>query len=158
MKLNRSLFIAAIFGFLTLSQEILWVRALSLSTGAMPHIFAYVLGYYLCGIAFGSLIGKKITSQKKHSPFKILGFITTLTTVLFYYHLYLTAFLRETLGLTNLFLTSSLLGVFIICLLNGSIFPVLCHLCSEDNESVGEKVSYVYIANIIGASIESCRE
>ena len=63
MKFTLILLISMVAGFLALSQEIIWIRILMYSTGGLPQVFAYVLGSYLTGIAFGSWWARKLCSQ-----------------------------------------------------------------------------------------------
>ena len=51
MKLAIIFLLSALTGFLSLSQEIIWIRILMYATGGIPQVFAYVLGFFLIGIA-----------------------------------------------------------------------------------------------------------
>ena len=61
-------FLSFCVGFLSLSQEILWVRLFGFTNESLPQAFAFVLTMYLLGIAFGAMIGRGIS----HAP-KICG-------------------------------------------------------------------------------------
>ena len=47
---------AALGGFISLSYEILWYRAISIASGATAAAFGLLLGFYLLGVAAGAWI------------------------------------------------------------------------------------------------------
>src|SRR5690349_370042 len=53
-------------GFLSLSLEILWVRLFSYTNHSLPQAFAFVLVFYLLGIALGAHLGKKYCQYSKN--------------------------------------------------------------------------------------------
>lgn len=50
--------VSMMIGYISLSQEILWVRVFSFATENLPQSFSAVLTLYLLGIALGAIIGK----------------------------------------------------------------------------------------------------
>src|SRR5690349_5168805 len=54
------LVLAAIAGFISLCYEIVWYRLYSFAAEGRPESFAYVLGAFLAGIAFGSLLVRRL--------------------------------------------------------------------------------------------------
>ena len=50
-------------GFLSLSQEILWVRYVGFAHHSVPQAFSFVLAMYLLGIAAGAAAGKWVCSR-----------------------------------------------------------------------------------------------
>jgi hypothetical protein len=50
-------------GFLSLSEEILWVRVLGFSYETLPFAFSFVLACYLVGIALGAAYGKRLCAR-----------------------------------------------------------------------------------------------
>ena len=62
-----AIFTSFIIGFLSLGQEVLWIRVLSFAGHSVPHAFAYTLFLYLLGIAIGAFFGKKICQKNKFS-------------------------------------------------------------------------------------------
>ncbi len=54
------LFFAAATGYISLSQEMLWMRAVGYITGGEPTVFAHVLGFFLIGVAAGALYGEQL--------------------------------------------------------------------------------------------------
>ncbi len=55
-------------GFISLSEEILWVRIVSFSFESTPQAFALVLTAFLGGIALGALYGKHLSEKQKATP------------------------------------------------------------------------------------------
>jgi hypothetical protein len=53
--------LAGALGYLSLTQEMLWIRSLSYATGSRPEVFGNVLGFFLCGVALGALAGERAT-------------------------------------------------------------------------------------------------
>ena len=52
-----------LMGFLSLSQEILWVRMASFVYAGAPQAFGIILAIYLLGIALGAAWGKRYCAQ-----------------------------------------------------------------------------------------------
>ena len=52
-------------GFLSLSEEILWVRVAGFAFQTLPFAFAFVLACYLVGIALGAAYGKRLCARAK---------------------------------------------------------------------------------------------
>jgi spermidine synthase len=143
------LLLSALIGYISLSQEMLWMRAVSYMTGGRPTVFAHVLGAFLIGIAAGAFFAEKICSKPNQSPLKWIARLLLLSALTYYFGLFITA---------QLFTKSSTLGLvfthFIVAATSfslGSIFPILCHYATDPNQSVGLAVSRLYLANIIGA-------
>src|SRR5205085_6136692 len=54
LRLPLAVALVGLAGFISLSYEIVWYRIYSFTTGGQAKSFAYLLGGYLAGIAFGS--------------------------------------------------------------------------------------------------------
>lgn len=52
-------------GFLSLAQEIIWMRLISFVGMSVPQTFSYTLALFLIGIAIGAQIGKKFVKPIK---------------------------------------------------------------------------------------------
>lgn len=50
-------------GFLSMSEEILWIRLVSFHKLGVPQAFAFVLGLFLVGVALGAAWGRRYCSQ-----------------------------------------------------------------------------------------------
>jgi spermidine synthase len=143
------LLLSAITGYVSLSQEILWIRAISYATGGRPDVFAYVLGFFLFGIAFGSLFATKICKTEKFSPLLFISSMLFTSSLIYYFSIPLGGNL-----LTYSEYGMSLFYIFIILcsFLTGGIFPLLCHFGIREATSVGVSLSWIYFANILGST------
>ena len=143
------LLLATLIGYISLSQEILWVHALSFSTGGIPRVFAHVLGIFLLGIAGGSLYAKKKTESSSTYPGVFLAGALILSGLVYFAATPMSAWLsthRETLGFRWLYLS-----VLVVAFLSGLTFPILCHFGIAQKRGIGSSLSWIYFANIIGS-------
>ena len=85
MTNNKIIYVISFFsGFLSLAQEIIWMRFISFVGMSVPQTFSYTLALFLIGIAIGAQIGKKICNKNKELKLDFLGkifFIAALTDV-----------------------------------------------------------------------------
>src|SRR5207248_4196539 len=97
------LILSALIGYISLSQEMLWMRAVSYMTGGRPTVFAHVLGAFLIGIAAGAFFAEKICSRPNPNPLKWIIRLLVLSALTYYFGLLITA---------NLFTKNSTLGLY----------------------------------------------
>lgn len=134
-------------GFISLSEEILWVRIVSFASDSTPQAFALVLTAFLGGIALGALSGKRLSESGKATP----GTAAWLLLIAGLQLMLLPAFIaaaHETPGATFWFLLLILLGSAV----KGMLFPIVHHLGSAHGDTVGCSVSKTYFCNILGAT------
>jgi MFS family permease len=79
-----ALLFAAASGYISLSQEIIWVRAISYASGGMPHVFGHILGFFLFGVAGGALLGKKVCDENNIRPLTFVAWIFLATALVYY--------------------------------------------------------------------------
>lgn len=137
-------------GFLSLSQEILWVRLVGFETGGIPKSFAFVLGLFLFGVALGASLGKNACNRGGSHPLRfaaralLVGGIVDLL-------------LPRVLGaLPNsyLFLIAVTVLVPFTAACKAVVFPVAHHLGSTlVSGKLGTSVSRVYFLNIVGSTL-----
>ena len=142
--------LAAWSGFLALAYEILWFRAFSYVSGGAAQCFAFLLGAYLVGLAFGSLWSRRLTkSEGRDNLHPIAGF----------------ALIANALGV----LVVPLLAVFVTFLHYsaalplvalaaaglGGVFPLICHAALPPDARAGQGLSWLYMSNIVGAALGS---
>lgn len=145
------LFFAGIAGFISLSQEIIWVRLITFATGGTPEVFSYVLCFFLLGIACGSVSAKPIKKHFKLNYTYFLASALIISATIYYFGLPLVASIVELdLGF-GLFLSYSL--IFLVSAFSGSLLPILSENYIERKNQVGEEFSKVYLINIIGSTI-----
>ncbi|HEY6926982.1 MAG TPA: hypothetical protein VI653_26130, partial [Steroidobacteraceae bacterium] len=58
--------LSLLIGFLSLSEEILWVRVAGFAYETLPPAFSFVLACYLVGIAGGAAVGKRLCGRSKN--------------------------------------------------------------------------------------------
>lgn len=138
-------------GFLSLSQEILWVRFAGFCYQGAPQAFGIILGLYLLGIAVGAGIGR-MYCRSEQNLFRVAGILLFIAAVLDAVFPYLAteAFtLGKGIGTVVLFTC-----VVITSLIKSKIFPIAHHLGSTaGGGKVGSSVSKVYFANIAGSTL-----
>jgi spermidine synthase len=147
-----ALLIAGVAGFIALGYEIVWYRLFSFTTAGVAKSFAFLLGSYLTGIAYGSdvtnRICRKVTDPKTFVRFlvgmvfgaNLLGFLVG--PILFYLVVHF-----------SYMWTLLPIGLAAACL--GAVFPMLCHVSISPDESAGARTSYLYLSNIVGSSLGS---
>ena len=64
MNFLIAIFIASGCGFISLSYEIIWFRAYSFVSWSSPVVFGLLLGFYLLGIAIGSLVSRRYCTDE----------------------------------------------------------------------------------------------
>lgn len=144
-------------GFLSLSQEILWVRMASFIYRGAPQAFGVILALYLLGIALGAGMGKRYcvrdeVGARDGKLFHIGGVILLLAAVADAVFPWLATEAYGVGRATGAVLL--MLCVFLTALLKSMIFPIAHHLgSSAESAKVGSSVSKVYFANIAGATL-----
>ena len=145
-----ALLLAAATGYVSLSQEILWTRAIAYASGGVPHVFGYILGFFLFGIAAGSLVGKWVSESGRFRPLVYVAWMFLATAVWYFVSIPLTG---AVIGISPMAgIAFSYLTVATVAFLLGSIFPVLCHFGIPMNAPVGMAISGIYVANILGST------
>ncbi|HEY6527165.1 MAG TPA: hypothetical protein VIZ65_00615 [Cellvibrionaceae bacterium] len=140
--------ISFLIGFLSLSQEIVWVRIISFLGNSVPSAFSYVLFCYIIGIAIGSLVGSKIANSKIPSSIVLTGLMAisslcALITPIIIQWIY--PHLTMPLVCTGL--------IFISAASNGAIFPLVHHWFTRRGKDMGRSLSKVYFANVMGSAL-----
>jgi spermidine synthase len=154
VSLILALVIAALTGFVSLSYELLWFRVYSFVTEGSPRAFGLLLGAYLAGLAigaFGSGIYCRRHNERGGRPQRTaLGVFSFLASLVGF--LAIPAIARVvTLGSPRLVLVI----VAIAAGFFGAILPLLSHLGIAPDSRAGGRLSYIYLANIIGSAAGS---
>lgn len=143
--------LSAATGYISLSQEILWFRAISYSTGGKPDVFGYLLGFILFGIACGALVAKRVCETRAGLALPFIATLLILSSLFYSISIPLIAWVM-TLA-PDMGLMISYLSATIIALLIGSIFPIVSHYAIHTDSQAGFFLSMIYFANILGATI-----
>lgn len=136
-------------GFLSLSQEILWVRLGAFSFSGAPQIFSFVLANYLIGIALGAQVGKWFCGRG--SDLYLVGGATLLLAAV-------TDILTPTFApwvlRSGATLPLAALALIATAAIKSVLFPIAHHLGSNQSGSrIGSSVSKVYFGNILGSTL-----
>lgn len=150
MNNNKLIYIISFFsGFLSLSQEIIWMRLISFLGMSVPQTFSYTLALFLVGIAIGAHIGKKICQKNKEIKISNLGNIFLISA-------FIDIFLIIFVYLYSHYFTPSviILGMcVVICAsIRGIIFPMVHHVGTQVSKT-GAQISNVYFSNVFGSAL-----
>jgi len=149
MKNNYLIYLVSFFsGFLSLAQEILWMRLVSFAGMTVPQTFSYTLSLFLIGIATGAHIGKLICKRRTHIQMNILGNIFIIAALFDIFLIALVYSFSKVFGISILFLG---LCVFICASVRGIIFPLIHHVGTVQAKT-GSQISNVYFSNIFGSA------
>jgi spermidine synthase len=147
-----ALVLAAACGFMSLAYEILWARLFSFASGSLAPGFSAMLGGYLFGLSLGALVSKRWQTRDENpsGSWQTLSRVIVVANVL--------CFLVPVVA-SWLILRSSWLRftpLIVICAAGmGIVLPLLCHLVISADNRAGAKMSYIYLANIIGSGAGS---
>lgn len=146
--------LASIVGFIALAYEIIWYRLYSFTSGGTAPCFAQLLGFYLIGIAYGSMAVRdacrKNLRNDPHSTLWAAASVVLLGTI--------ASFLLGPVlarSVIHLPFEPTFVFVFISAALLGSSFPLLAHAAIGPDNSAGKSISYLYLSNIVGSTLGS---
>jgi spermidine synthase len=142
-------FLSFMMGFLSLSQEILWIRLVSFVNFGMPQAFAFTLTFYLLGIGLGALVGRKICAKSTSLYRDIVRVL--LISALFDFAapwLYAASVHRG----AEVPLLAMLL--VISALIKSILFPIVHQLGTDANGArIASSFARVYVSNILGSTL-----
>jgi spermidine synthase len=158
MSFALALGVAALAGFISLAYEILWYRAFSFVNKGSPMTFGLLLGFYLVGIAFGSLLSRAWCKRRKDVPGvdharAFAPDVRLLAGFVFFAQIVAWSVL-PILGLvaTRASWMWALFPVAASAMLLGAALPLVAHFGIAPDDRAGARLSYVYLANIIGSA------
>lgn len=143
---KKAMFLSFLGGFLSLSIEVIWIRIFTFQTSSLPQAFSLTLAVFLLGIAFGSLIGKRVC-QEGRATIDYIGRVFLFSALIDVIAIVLLVFSTE-----KTVILYALLSIFFCALVRGIVFPIVHHLGSE-NKKNGAAISNVYFANVVGCTI-----
>lgn len=147
---------SAASGALALAWEMCWSRLNNYASAGNAEAFGLMLGFYLAGLAVGSWASARWFGTAVADVLHRVAQIVVVANVLAFLVAPLTAWLYVTVPAG--FFTVRLVTLAPIALsgvLFGVVFPLLCHLGVVTGRFSGRDVSYLYVANIVGASAGS---
>ena len=147
------LFLSFVVGYISLSQEILWVRLISYTTGGKATVFSLVLGFFLVGMALGSLKANQICEKYKDRVLSIIAIFIVASSLSYFL---LVPMVAKFIGLVGEGgIPFMFLGIGFISFLTGAVFPMLNHYAITSDANVGFSMSWIYCFNIIGSTAGS---
>lgn len=148
---NYAALLSLTVGFLSLSQEIIWVRIISFILQGISQSFPLVLACFLFGIAIGAAIGKRFCKTRE-DLWRVAALVLTLAAAIDLGLILLLPLLVQHLkpfGLGGL-----LALVILTALLKSILFPIAHHIGSQQKGAfIGRSVARVYFFNIIGSTL-----
>ncbi|MBZ5610229.1 MAG: spermidine synthase [Acidobacteriia bacterium] len=145
-----ALTLVGLAGFISLGYEIVWYRIYSFASGGPAQCFAYVLGAFLAGVAFGSLLSRTLCSRASSSATRLqcsISLLVLLASLLGFVVVPLTA-----LAVRHISFLWTLPMVAVTASMLGATFPLMCHISVRPNSDAGAGLSYLYLSNIIGSA------
>lgn len=142
-------------GFLSLSQEILWVRLVGFVHLGVPQSFSLVLGLYLLGIALGAATGKRLCERLGDQPVGLARASAGVLLAAGALDLALPTLLQA-LAPNNGWARLSGMAALIVATaaIKATLFPIAHHLGSNAaGDHLGRSLSRVYGLNIAGATL-----
>lgn len=144
-------YLSFFMGFLSLSQEILWIRMAGFAYRGVPQAFGVVLAVYLLGIAVGAGSAKRFC-HKGGDLLRVSAIILFIAGVFDFLAPWIAV---NAFGSGRAIGTVALMGcVFFTAMFKSMIFPIAHHIGSTNTQGkVGSSVSKVYFANIVGSTL-----
>jgi spermidine synthase len=139
-----------LIGFLSLSEEILWVRVIGFRYESVPPAFSFVLACYLVGIALGAAAGKRLCAGpgNLHAAAAMLLCVAALFDVL------TPVIITHLIARPDVNLAVPALAIAMTAALKSTLFPIVHHWGSAAaGPRVGRSMSRIYFGNIIGATL-----
>jgi spermidine synthase len=139
-----------LIGFLSLSEEILWVRVAGFTYQTLPPAFSFVLVCFLVGIALGAAFGKRLCGRTENL-YAAAAIVLSASALVDVLNPWIIANLIDP-GDSNLAVPA--LAIALTAGLKSTLFPIVHHLgCFAQGPRLGRSVSRIYFGNIIGATL-----
>lgn len=154
MSFGLSLLVVALAGFVALGNEIVWFRVYAFVTGGTTASFGVLLAAYLAGIAFGSLAARAAcrdaTATGERSRLLLPAWLTVAASALGFAVAPVVAWY-----VTHWHWATTLPLVALVAGLNGALLPLIAHFGVPPDHRAGERLSWLYLANIVGSTAGS---
>ena len=151
LSFRIALILSAVAGFISLAYEIVWYRLYSFVSGGTAPCFALLLGFYLGGIACGSLIVRDLCREKlRDDSDRVRGILGSLVIWAGVAGFLIGPVLAEAVRYVPFNMTFPF--VFVSAALLGAAFPLLSHAAISPADQTGNRLSQMYVANIIGSA------
>ena len=155
MSFVLALVVAGVSGFIALSYEIVWYRVIAYESWGLPGAFGLLLAAYLLGLALGSRIAGAFCKDDAQSgdkgQLRALAVFALVANVAAWAVVPFFGITAKTGGDWP----AALVLVVIAAGLLGAILPLVAHFGIPADDQAGQRLSYVYLANIVGSAIGS---
>ena len=142
--------LSLLIGFLSLSEEILWVRVAGFAYHTLPPAFSFVLALYLVGIALGAAFGKYLCGRTQN----LYGAAAIALAACAMGDVLAPLAIGEFTFPGDVDLGIPVLAIVCTAALKSTLFPIVHHLgFTGEGPRVGRSVSRIYFGNIIGATL-----
>ena len=155
MSFVLALVVAGVSGFIALSYEIVWYRVIAFESWGLPGAFGLLLAAYLLGLALGSRVaGAFCKDDAKSGDTRQLRALALFALVANVVAWAVVPFFGYTAGSHGGWPVA--LGLVVVAAgLLGAILPLVCHFGITADDRAGQRLSYVYLANIVGSAVGS---
>jgi spermidine synthase len=157
MRFPLALIVIAVIGYISLSYEILWIRVYAFQLHGRAAAFPLLLGAFLAGIAFGSWAANRycrhVTDLSNRSHLKHLAYFVFLANGFAF--LVIPAMAHACAVIPGALFAVSLVLVGAGAALLGATLPLVSHFAIRPDDKAGAGLSYLYLANIVGAAAGS---
>jgi predicted membrane-bound spermidine synthase len=152
MRLRLALAVAALSGFVALSYEIVWYRVLAVMTRGTAATFGLLLAAYLLGLAVGARASARFCRGEGGDPgeLRVIALFVAVANAI-------AALVVPAFAWSARF-TDYRIGLAIVTVgaaFLGSVLPLVSHFGIEPDDRAGSRLSYVYLANILGSAAGS---
>ncbi|MEK7240686.1 MAG: methyltransferase domain-containing protein [Gemmatimonadota bacterium] len=142
--------LAGATGFLSISQETLWIKVIGSANDNRPETFAHALGFFLLGLAFGAIGGRALQDRLRLGNLRYVAVLVALSGFVFYWAMPVGAAVLTrdaALGRYVLYTATALTAAAM-----GGILPLLCEAAAASGLSAGAATARVLLANVLGAA------
>jgi len=138
-----------IVGFLSLSEEILWVRMAGFVYETLPPAFSFVLACYLVGIAAGAAFGRRLCARFRN----LYAAAAVVLSVAALFDVLIPLISGRLIRADGSHLYIPALAIVVTAGLKSALFPIVHHLGSTQGSRLGRSMSRIYFGNIVGATL-----
>ncbi len=161
MTFRSALVLVFLTGFSALSFELLWARMYYFLSESRAYAFAAMLCFYLLGLALGSLWSMRLQKRLEHAagPQQAAG----VGGLVYWASVAGFALAPVVSWLASLRIYTGSMPVYpftyplvaVVSAIMGILLPMICHFAVPPDEKVGQRMSWIYLANIVGSGMGS---
>lgn len=154
-SMGVAMLVSGAAGFVALSYEIVWYRVFSFYTWSSAATFGVLLGVYLFGIAIGSLVSRRFCATRSSAGTAaelapLAAFFGAANTLSYF----VVPIMLRSMGIV----AEAIVWPITVALAAGAmgaVLPQTSHFAIPADDKAGQRVSYLYVANIVGSTTGS---